>query len=114
MPRQLADFLTAFQKTVEGVRHPNISEQRIGMYLKRYPGVTFLTKPFIDGFETDHMIKVGRTIVNVEVDGSFHNDPEKRIADGKRDEHLRKKMATVNFKILRVPSTCSQEELFTR
>jgi very-short-patch-repair endonuclease len=70
--------------------------------------------PYVNGFEIDLMVRRGRTLVNIEVDGNYHNEPAKRIADAQRDAFLRDKMKRIEFEIVRVPSNCSKSELFAK
>jgi hypothetical protein len=112
MPESIQRFITNFEAPVVESRRQNLSEQRIEAYLKEYPNATLLNLAYQDGFEIDLVIRVGQTIVNVEVDGGYHDEPAKRIADAQRDEHLQSKLQRFNFTIVRVPSNASQEHLF--
>jgi len=114
MPVQLGDFVSGLKTHVEGLRRPNLSEQRIGAYLKDYPEVTALDVPYVNGFEVDLMVRRGVRMVNIEVDGNYHNEPAKRIADAQRDAFLRGKMKGIEFAIARIPSNCSKAELFAK
>ena len=108
MPTQLRDFISGLKSHVEGLRRPNLSEQRICAYLKDYPGLQLLDVPYVNGFEVDLMARKGRTIVNIEVDGNYHNEPARRISDA----FLRYKMKAMEFEIARISSNCSKSELF--
>ena len=112
MPTQLRDFVSGLKSHVEGLRRPNLSEQRISAYLKDYPGLQLLDVPYVNGFEVDLMARKGRTIVNIEVDGNYHNEPARRISDAHRDAFLRYKMKAMEFEIARISSNCSKSELF--
>lgn len=112
MPQQLRDFVTAIKPSVEALRKPNLSEQRVRGYLAEYSGLTILAVPYINGFEVDFMVRKGTKLVDLEVDGSFHNEPAKRTTDAQRDLFLRAKMKEVAFDIVRVPSNVSKSELF--
>lgn len=114
MPAQLRDFVSGLKSHVEGLRRPNLSEQRISAYLKDYPGLQLLDVPYVNGFEVDLMARRGRKLVNIEVDGNYHNEPAKRIADGHRDTFLRHKMTEIDFEVARIPSNCSKAELFSK
>lgn len=114
MPAPLRDFVSGFKSHVEGLRRPNLSEQRISAYLKDYPNLQLLDVPYVNGFEVDLMVRKGQRIVNIEVDGGHHNEPAKRIADGQRDRFLHHKMAGIDFEIARIPSNCSKAELFNK
>jgi hypothetical protein len=112
MPQQLRDFVTSIKPSVESFRRPSLSEQRVRGYLAEYPKLSLLAVPYIDGFEVDLMIRKGPKLVDLEVDGGFHNEPAKRIADAQRDLFLRQKLKDITFDIVRVPSNCTKSELF--
>lgn len=114
MPDKLRAFVSGFKSYVEGLRRPNLSEQRISAFLKDYPGLQLLDISYVNGFEVDLMVRKGRTIVNIEVDGNYHNEPAKRISDAQRDVFLRYKMKGIEFEIVRIPSNCSKSELFAK
>ncbi len=113
---QMAPSLTAFvegaRRRVESMRRYNLSEQRILGFVRQYPGVIPLDTPYIDGFEIDILARRGDTLVNIEVDGAYHTDPGKKIADVQRDDHLRKKLSEYNFEVIRVERDCGKSELF--
>lgn len=112
MPPSLTAFVEGSRHRIESTRRYNRSEQRVLGFVRQYPGVIPLDTPYIDGFEIDILARRGDTLVNVEVDGAYHTDPGKKIADAQRDEHLRKKLSEYNFEVVRVERDCGKSELF--
>jgi hypothetical protein len=112
MPPSLTPFVEGYRHQVESMRRYNLSEQRILGFVRQYPGVITLNTPYIDGFEIDVLARRGGTLINIEVDGAYHSDPGKKIADAQRDDHLRRKLSEYNFEIVRVGRDCGKSELF--
>lgn len=111
MPPSLTAFVEGFRHRVESMRRYNLSEQRVLGFVRQYPGLITLNTPYIDGFEIDILARRGDTLVNIEVDGAYHSDPAKKIADAQRDDHLRRKLSEYNFDIVRVGRDCGKREL---
>jgi hypothetical protein len=112
MPPSLTTFVESSRRRIESMRRYNRSEQRVLGFVRQYPGVIPLDTPYIDGFEVDILARRGDTVVNIEVDGAYHTDPGKKIADAQRDDHLRKKLSEYNFEVVRVERDCGKSELF--
>lgn len=104
-PEPLQRILDSMAQTVVRSSNPTKSELRVADWASQHPGVTITPQRFQDGFELDILIHPN---INIEVDGVFHREPAKVIADKLRDEHLSFKTHPP-LHIIRVPSTMPKE-----
>ena len=105
MPRSLQDIISTMAPSVVGLATPTKSELRIADWARSHPGVKIEEARFQDGFELDILIHPN---INIEVDGTFHREPAKVIADRVRDDHLSAK-PNPGLRIIRVPSTITRQ-----
>jgi hypothetical protein len=105
MPHSLQNIIQTMAPTVIGSANPSRSELRVAEWARAHPGVTIEKTRFQDGFELDILINKN---INIEVDGAFHREPAKVIADQVRDEHLSLK-PNPGLRIIRVPSTITRQ-----
>lgn len=106
MPRALKHLLMNIEPHIEKFSRPTRSEARVTEWTRRHPGARIMPNRFYDGFELDIMVEPN---INIEVDGTFHRDPAKVIADRQRDEYLSSDSGP-RFRVVRVRSDIQEEE----